>query len=298
MPDELLDGLAVTRKLLADAMERLCERELGDVEPIVAEAIRYSLLGEGKRLRGLLVTCAYVASDGTGDVTELAASIEVVHAYSLVHDDLPCMDDDSVRRGLPTVHKAFGVRVASAAGLTMVPMAARSAFRAARTLGRSLEESGAIVRVLMRAAGAGGMIGGQLLDLEAEGRQLALQDLEHVHRAKTGALISASVRIGAMAAQAHETRVRAMGDFGDALGLAFQIADDVLDVTATTDQLGKTAGRDLALRKSTYPGLLGIDGAIERARSLANDACAHLTAAGLLTPALQALARHVVERRS
>ncbi len=298
MPDDFWEGLEVTRGLLAGAMERLCDRELDDVDPSVAEAIRYSLLGEGKRLRGLLVVYSYQANGGSADPTELAASIEIVHAYSLVHDDLPCMDDDSVRRGLPTVHKAFGVNVATAAGLTMVPLAARSAFRAARALALSLEQSGAIVRVLMQASGAGGMIGGQLLDLEAEGRQLALDDLEQVHRAKTGALISASVRIGAMAALAGEAPVRAMGAFGDALGLAFQIADDILDVTATTDQLGKTAGRDLALRKSTYPGLLGIDGASERARSLAEEACAKLAASGLLTPALEALARHVVERRS
>ncbi|MEP7343827.1 MAG: polyprenyl synthetase family protein [Gemmatimonadaceae bacterium] len=298
MPDDFHDVLGMTRTSLAGAMERLCDRELGDVDPAVADAIRYSLLGDGKRLRGLLVTCAYEANGGTADSTELAAAIEVVHAYSLVHDDLPCMDDDSVRRGLPTVHKAFGVNVATAAGLTMVPLAARSALRAARRLGLSLTQSGAIVRVLMQASGAGGMIGGQLLDLEAEGRQLALSDLERMHRAKTGALISASVRIGAMAALAEDADVRAMGAFGDALGLAFQIADDVLDVTATTDQLGKTAGRDLALGKSTYPGLLGIDGAIERARLLAKDACAQLAAAGLLTPTLEALARHVVERRS
>jgi geranylgeranyl pyrophosphate synthase len=279
-------------------MQRLCERELADVDPTVAAAIRYSLLGEGKRLRALLVIFAYEANGGAGDPTQLAAAIEVVHAYSLVHDDLPCMDDDAVRRGLPTVHRAYGVRVATAAGLTMVPMAARSAFRAARKLGLSPVQSGAIVRNLMRASGAGGMIGGQLLDLEAEGRQLPLESLEQVHRAKTGALISAAARIGAMAALAGDAHVRAMGEFGDALGLAFQIADDVLDVTATTDQLGKTAGRDQALGKSTYPGLLGVEGAVARARALADESCGYLAAAGLLTPELAALARYVVERRS
>lgn len=286
------------RARLALAIERLCDRELTDVHPPVADAIRYSLGGEGKRLRGLLVTCAFDATGGSGDSTDLAAAVEVVHAYSLVHDDLPCMDDDAVRRGLPTVHKAFGVSVATAAGLTMVPMAARSAFRAARQLGLPLSQAGAIVRVLMQASGAGGMIGGQLLDLEAEGQQLSLTDLERMHSAKTGALISAAVRIGALAACASDAEVRAMGTFGEAIGLAFQITDDVLDVTSTTDQLGKTAGRDVALGKSTYPGLLGIDGAIARARGLVHESCAGLEATGLLTPSLEALAKYVVERRS
>jgi len=298
VPDDFRDGLEATRELLTRAMVSLCDRELADVEPRVAEAIRYSLLGEGKRLRALLVISAYRAIGGHGEPTDLAASIEVVHAYSLVHDDLPCMDDDSVRRGLPTVHKAFDVNVATAAGLTMVPLAARSAFRGACAMGLTQSESADIVRVLMRASGAGGMIGGQLLDLEAEGRQLALEDLEQVHRAKTGALISAAVQIGAMAARATTSQVNVMRQYGDALGLAFQIADDVLDMTATSDQLGKTAGRDAALKKSTYPVLLGIDGALTRARSLADDACAVLQGNGLLTPSLQALALHVVERRS
>jgi geranylgeranyl pyrophosphate synthase len=208
------------------------------------------------------------------------------------------MDDDDLRRGLPTVHRAMGVKVATAAGLTMVPMAARAAFRAAGLLGLSPRDSANIVRELMQASGAGGMIGGQLLDLEAEGRQLTLMELERVHRAKTGALIGAAVRIGAMAAGASDDHVAALGEFGDALGLAFQIADDVLDVTATSDQLGKTAGRDVALRKSTYPSLLGIEGAVARANSLAADAGQRLEQAGLLTLELQALARYVVERQS
>src|SRR5262245_15431183 len=196
-------------------------------------------------MRGLLTLFAYAGCGGTGDAAALAAAVEVVHAYSLVHDDLPCMDDDDVRRGRPTVHKAFGVPAATAAGLTMVPLAARTAFRAARALGLPGETCGEIVRELMRASGAGGMIGGQLLDLEAEGRELELRELEHIHRAKTGALIAASVRLGALAACAPSDVVAAMSRFGSSIGLAFQIADDVLDVTSTTDTLGKTAGRDL-----------------------------------------------------
>jgi geranylgeranyl diphosphate synthase, type II len=151
---------------------------------------------------------------------------------------------------------------------------------------------------LMRAAGAGGMIGGQLLDLEGEGHEMDLAGLERIHRAKTGALITAAVVLGGLAGGADDERLDALRRYGEAIGLAFQIADDVLDVTATTDELGKTAGRDLDLQKSTYPALLGVEGATARARALVEEACAALDAAGLLTPALEEVARFTVTRRS
>jgi geranylgeranyl pyrophosphate synthase len=203
-----------------------------------------------------------------------------------------------MRRGRPTVHRVYGVAVATAAGLAMVPLAARAAYGAARDLDLAEEACGAIVCELMRAAGAGGMIGGQLLDLDGEGTALSLDQLERIHRAKTGALITAAVRIGALAAGANSDEVSAFGRYGEAIGLAFQIADDVLDITATTDELGKTAGRDLALRKSTYPALLGIEGATRRAEALVDEACAALADQGLLTPPLEHLARYIVARRS
>lgn len=280
------------------ALDGFCARWLGEISPLTAEAIRYALLGEGKRLRAILLLEAYRACGGTGDALDLAASVEVVHAYSLVHDDLPCMDDDDVRRGRPTVHRVYGVPIATAAGLAMVPLAARSAWHAAKAMGLSDVIAGDIVRDLMDASGAGGMIGGQLLDLEAEGVHLTLDALERVHRLKTGALIMASVSLGARAAEASDSRRLALSRYGASIGLAFQIADDVLDVTATTDQLGKTAGRDLDLNKSTYPALLGVEGAIERAVALVEDGCEALEAEGLLTPTLEQLARYIVERRS
>jgi len=224
--------------------------------------------------------------------------VEVVHAYSLVHDDLPCMDDDNVRRGRPTVHRVFGVPVAACAGLAMVPLAARCAYRGAVELGLQPTDAAAIVRELMRAAGAGGMIGGQLLDLEAEGVALPLDELERIHRAKTGALILTAARVGAIAGRAETHELEAVDRYGSAIGLAFQIMDDVLDVTATTDELGKTAGRDAALQKSTYPALLGIDGATHRAAALIDDAMATLREANILTPPLELIAQYVVERRS
>ena len=285
--------LSVGRSLVA-----LCDRSLGAVSPSVAEAIRYSLLGEGKRMRGTLFLSAFEAAGGSGDAADLAAAIEVVHAYSLVHDDLPCMDDDDVRRGRPTVHRVYGVANATAAGLAMVPLAARCAAASARALGLDDRAVGAIVVELMQASGAGGMIGGQLLDLEGEGRPLALAELERIHRAKTGALITAAATLGGRAASASRVRVDALAQYGAAVGLAFQIADDVLDVTATTDQLGKTAGRDLALQKSTYPALLGIDGAKRRAEALIDEGCRALEVVGLLTPSLARIARFTVERTS
>ena len=294
---ELAERVA-QRDAIGRALASLCERSLGRVTPAVADAIRYSLLGGGKRMRGTLLLSTFEAAGGTGDASHLAAAVEVVHAYSLVHDDLPCMDDDDMRRGMPTVHRVYGVSVATAAGLAMVPLAARCAAEASRGLGLDAAGVSAIVVELMQASGAGGMIGGQLLDLEGEGRPLALAELERIHRAKTGALITAAATLGGRAAGATEARLDALRRYGEAVGLAFQIADDVLDVTATTDQLGKTAGRDLALRKSTYPALLGVEGAKTRADALIEEGCRALDAAGLLTPPLARIARFTVERTS
>ena len=301
MPDvarvDAIDA-ATMRAAIGRALASFCDRHLGGVQGPVGDAIRYSLTGEGKRMRGILFLSAYHAANGTGDASALAAAIEVVHAYSLVHDDLPCMDDDDVRRGRPTVHKVYGVATATAAGLAMVPLAALCAAESARLLGLSDDAVGAIVADLMQASGAGGMIGGQLLDLEGELCSLALADLERIHRAKTGALITAAATLGGRAASTTPERLDALARFGAAVGLAFQIADDVLDVTATTDQLGKTAGRDLALHKSTYPALLGVTGAKERAGALIEEGCNALEAVGLLTPALVQIARFTVERTS
>jgi len=292
--DVAADRAGVDREL-----RRLCESEaLASLDTTVAEAIRYSILGQGKRLRPILMLAAYRACGGRDDASALAACIEVVHAYSLVHDDLPCMDDDDMRRGRPTTHRVHGVNVATAAGVAMVPLAVRAACDAGARLGLSNASQAAIVRELMRASGAGGMVGGQLLDLEGEGSSLSVDQLERIHRAKTGALISASARIGGIAAGASAEGLDALTEFGNALGLAFQIADDVLDATSTTAALGKTAGRDAELRKSTYPMLLGVDSAIARATALVEDACEALERAGLRTASLELLARYAIARTS
>ena len=296
--DAVERAFGADRAAVDGALRRICADALEVLPPRVAEAIRYCVLGEGKRLRPLLVLAAYRACGGTQDASALGAAVELVHTYSLVHDDLPCMDDDDVRRGRPTTHRRHGVQIAAAAGVVMVPLAVRAAADAARALGLPADARGAIVRELMRASGAGGMVGGQLLDLAGEGRDLSVAELERVHSAKTGALIAASVRIGGIAASATTPSAAALDRYGRAVGLAFQIADDVLDATATTAQLGKTAGRDAARGKRTYPALLGVAGAVDRAAALAREACAALHEADLLTPALGRLAEFIVERTS
>ncbi len=298
MPDTLDELFAGDRQAVEQALADCCDSRLTDLTQSVADSVRYSLLGGGKRLRAALVCGAYQAAGGLGDASALAAAVEIVHAYSLVHDDLPCMDDDDMRRGRSTVHRVFGVPAATAAGLAMVPLAAGAAYDAVRALSLPESEAGEVVRTLMVASGAAGMIGGQLLDLEGEGHALSLAQLERIHRCKTGALITAAVRLGGLAARAGDDALDAFSCYGEAIGLAFQIADDVLDVTATTDELGKTAGRDIALRKSTYPALLGIQGARERARVLVAEGCQSLSDHDLLTPKLRAIALFTIDRRS
>jgi geranylgeranyl pyrophosphate synthase len=264
----------------------------------VAAPIRHAIEGGGKRLRGLLTMASYQAAGGTGDASPLAAAVEIVHAYSLVHDDLPCMDDDVMRRGRPTVHVVYGVHPATVAGVAMVPLAASATLDACRSLGLDAKRTRSILACLMRASGAGGMVGGQLLDLLGEGRDATLAELETIHRGKTASLIAAAAAIGGLAAGASEDRIRALDEYGEALGLAFQIMDDVLDVTSTTETLGKTAGRDTALRKSTYPSLMGLDAARDMAEKKVGEARDHLGRAGLLTDTLDGFARFVVNRAS
>jgi geranylgeranyl diphosphate synthase, type II len=262
--------------------------------------IRYSLLGDGKRLRPTLVFAAHEALNGSSSagVAELAAAVEVVHAYSLVHDDLPCMDNDDLRRGRPTAHRAFDVARATRAGYDMVALAARVLAHGLRALDLTAERRREIALELFRAAGAGGMIGGQALDLEAEAKTLPIDALEEVHRRKTGALIAASCVIGGLSAgdSVGHGSIEALRSYGETIGLAFQIADDVLDATATSDQLGKTAGKDAAHAKATFVTLLGVGAARVEAERLAARAVDHLRDAGLVSPTLMELAHYIVTR--
>ena len=278
-------------------LARVASAELG-IPARLRDAIHYSLTGEGKRLRGLLLLAAYDAVGGTGDASALAAAVEIVHAYSLVHDDLPCMDNDSIRRGRPTTHRAFSVPLATVAGVAMVPLAVRQTVEGARRLHLDDVRGRRLVERLMRASGASGMVGGQLLDLHGEGEALSLTELEHVHGAKTGALIAAALTMGGIAGGATEAGVSALEAAGETLGLAFQIADDVLDATESSERLGKTAGADAALAKSTYASAIGVGAARERSEALVRNAMHRLEAAGLRTSLLDDLAHFVSARRS
>ena len=297
MPEiALAVDVAGYRSMIDAAIARECE-SLPQMPDQLAQSIRYTLRGPGKRLRGIMVAASYNAAGGGGDVSGLCAAVEMIHAYSLAHDDLPCMDDDDMRRGRATTHRVYGVPVAVLAGVAIVPLAVRAAARAVNRMHGGSARSGPIVEALMQASGASGMIGGQLMDLVAENASLdSTEALERVHGAKTGALMAVACRVGAMAAGAPEAAVSALERFGGDLGLAFQIVDDVLDVTASTAELGKTAGRDVELGKSTYPALLGVDGAMNRAVALARQGCRTLLQHNLLSHDLRHLADLVITR--
>ncbi len=283
---------------MATELLRWSERIAGDLPGPVGEAMVYSLSASGKRLRPALVLAAYRELGGTGDAVELATAIEVVHTYSLVHDDLPCMDDDDLRRGRPTTHRVYGSSTAAEAAFRMVPLSARILAAGTAHLGLSQVRLGKMASELYGAAGASGMIGGQVLDLEAEGKTLSRETLTEIHRAKTGALIAASAVIGAMAAEVVPTEVEAVRGYGREIGLAFQIVDDVLDATSSSAQLGKTAGKDAAHHKATYAGVLGVDAAQAAAMTHVTRAVDHLGAVGLDSPLLSELAEFMLQRRS
>jgi len=288
---------------VGDLTDRILDRwarRLGDEVPgRDGEALAYALATPGKRVRAALLLASYRAVGGESEaVAEVAAAVETVHTYSLVHDDLPCMDDDALRRGRPTTHVAFDVPTATRAGYLLVPVAARVLAAAADALALPPAALGRMAGELFRSGGIQGMVGGQWLDLEAEGRTLALADLIAVHRGKTGALIRAACTLGAIAAEAGPTEVAALTEYGEDIGLAFQIADDVLDATGTSEELGKTAGRDAQLAKSTYVSVMGVDAARAEAERLARQAVGHLEAAGVPSGALGALAGYIASRNS
>ena len=265
------------------------------------EPMLYALGAPGKRLRPILCVAAHRAVKGAEPpdaAYRLAAAVEIVHTYSLVHDDLPCMDDDDLRRGRPTTHRVFGNAPAMLAGAALVPAAVEALDAGARELGLDAAARGRLVAELCRAGGALGMVGGQLMDLQGEASSdVDVEGLEKIHRGKTGALLAAALRIGALAAGADAARLEALTTYGEDLGLAFQIVDDVLDVTGSDEVLGKTAGRDRSLGKATYPALFGVDGARALARQRVDEALAALRGASLDSPELEALARFVLERR-
>jgi len=280
------------------------EAALADVLPAAEtlpadlhQAMRYAALGGGKRIRPLLVYAAGQAVGADEALLDLpACSVELIHAYSLVHDDLPAMDDDDLRRGRPTTHKAFGEALAILAGDALQTLAFDIlARRAAAAL--SADQRLDMVASLTLASGSRGMVGGQAIDMAATGQRLDLPALELMHIHKTGALIRASVRLGALCrADLPAATLDALDHYAKCIGLAFQIRDDILDVEADTATLGKTQGADLARDKPTYPALLGLDGAKQRAEELYREALDRLTGLGEAAENLRALAGLIVRR--
>ncbi len=284
------------RQRIENALRDLSDGGLDGVPDKLLEPLRYAIAGEGKRLRPVLTLLLYEGLGGTQDIAPLAIAVELIHTYSLVHDDLPCMDDDDVRRGRPTLHKKYSAKIAILAGAALIPIAARTIFRAGKQLGYSDAKCSGISRALLVSAGASGMIGGQLRDLLAEGRSLSLEEMESLHSAKTGELILASARMGAIAADASPEELVAVEKFARSLGLAFQIMDDVLDATGTTHTIGKTAGRDALLGKSTYVSLLGVARARQRADELVQEGIHALSERGILTAKLSEVANFILAR--
>lgn len=286
------------REQVEQALERSLRYFSDHIPTSLAEPARHAVMAGGKRLRPILCTVAYRTCGGSAGPAayDLGVSLELVHAYSLMHDDLPCMDDAELRRGRPTPHTLYGEEATVRAGLALIPVASLQALRAARALGCDEDTAKAVVRELNRAAGGGGMVGGQYLDLLAEGRTLGSGGLDDLHGMKTGALLTASLVIGGLAARAPESTLAGLREYGRAVGLAFQVTDDILDETSTSAALGKNPSDGL-LAKSTYVSLHGVEEALRRARALADEALEALRAAAIEAPELAALARYVVERK-
>jgi farnesyl diphosphate synthase len=289
-------------RALQQRAENVLDRYLtADDEPTsrLREAMRYSVLGGGKRLRPLLVYCTGEAFGAPLEALDApAAAVEIIHAYSLVHDDLPAMDDDDLRRGRPTCHKVYGEGTAVLVGDALQAYAFEIL---AEDHSPGVTDAGrlASLRVLAQGIGTLGMAGGQAIDLDSVGQRIDLARLEVMHRRKTGALIRASVLMGAIAAQVNNpTVLQALHRYGDEMGLAFQIQDDILDVEGDAASLGKATGADAARDKPTYPSLLGLAEARARADLHRDRAIASLASLGQPAAGLEALARFVVDRRT
>ena len=292
----LTQTLEEGRHLTDAALERLLPAASIYPESI-HKAMRHSVFAGGKRLRPILCMESARAIGGKmpAGVVDLGAALEMLHTYSLIHDDLPALDNDDLRRGRPTCHKVFGEAIAILAGDALQTLA----YQVLAQLKCPAKPRAGIIAEIARATGTvEGMIGGQVMDLEAERTRPDAHTLEYIHKSKTGALITASVVSGGMYAGAAGADVEKLRAFGRCVGLAFQIVDDVLDVTQSSDQLGKTAGKDSATQKATYPALFGVEKSLEKAAALVAQASTAITSFGPRAENLDALARFLVSRKS
>ncbi len=261
----------------------------------IHRAMRYSLFAGGKRMRPALCIAAAEACGGTmEDALPLACAVECIHTYSLIHDDLPAMDNDDFRRGKPTNHKVFGEGIAVLAGDALLTQAFEIT---AQAKGTRRYPAHKLVLELAQASGSLQLIAGQVADLEGEGKTISADELEYIHERKTSALLCGSARLGGMSANCSEAQLKALTDFGYNVGLAFQIIDDILDLTQTTEQLGKTAGKDTKAQKATYPSILGMQQSRDIALELTNKAFSALKTFKGKASALEALADYLLRRQ-
>lgn len=290
---DLKSWLKATQVQVDGALGRYLPRE-NAAPKTIHKAMRYSIFAGGKRLRPVLCLAAAEACGGEiEDALAPACAVEIMHTYSLVHDDLPCMDDDDLRRGRPTSHKVFGEGMAVLTGDALLTEVFSVIALTPATKRYGVKE---YVEEIAHTGGSKKLIGGQVLDLEGEGKKLQKKDLVKIHEAKTAALLTASVRLGAMTANATPRKLEALTTFGYNLGLAFQVIDDILDVTQTTEKLGKTAGKDEAVDKSTYPAILGLEKSRKEAARLTRKALKSLEVFGKKGARLEQIARYLLER--
>jgi geranylgeranyl diphosphate synthase type II len=290
---ELQEFLKRCAKEVDAALDRYLPK--ATVKPAtIHRAMRYSLFAGGKRMRPVLALAAAEACGGKFDAALPAAcAVECVHTYSLIHDDLPCMDDDDMRRGRPTSHKVFGEGVAVLAGDALLTQAFEILAQAQPTKRHSIAT---MIRELADAAGSLKLIAGQVADLEGEGKKASRAQLRFIHERKTAAMIETSLRLGAMSANATPAQLDALTAFGRNLGLAFQVIDDILDVTQTSEKLGKSAGKDVAAEKTTYPSVIGLEASKREAKKLTTAALEALSPFGKRGAVLEAIADHLLVR--
>jgi geranylgeranyl diphosphate synthase type II len=290
--------LGEKKAVLDEALERVFPKEIEFPTPLY-RAIRYSLFAGGKRIRPILAMASFEATGGEGDgILPFACALEMIHTYSLIHDDLPAMDDDDYRRGQLTCHKVFGEAMGVLAGDALLTEAFKLMTNRPGP-GRSWPEEGVILDVInevAQAAGLFGMVGGQALDVESEGKEVDLPTLQYIHTHKTGALILASVRVGVRLGGGNGEILKVFSRYGERVGLAFQIVDDILNVEGRPEQLGKKTGSDLFRKKATYPALVGMEESKKRAEELVELAVEALSPIGQGADPLREIARFILSR--
>jgi geranylgeranyl diphosphate synthase type II len=290
----MLKSYLVSRQRIVDKALHACLPKASVKPPTIHKAMRYSMFAGGKRLRPILCLAAAEACGGPiEDALPLACAVECVHTYSLIHDDLPCMDNDDFRRGKPTCHKVFGEGIAVLAGDALLTLAFEIL---ANAKAQPRYGTAALLRELATASGSRWLIAGQVADLEGEGKKISARQLRFIHESKTAALLAASIRLGAMSANATGKKLEDLTVFGQALGLAFQIIDDILDVTQTSAKLGKSAGKDVSAQKATYPAVFGLERSGREADRLTKSAHAALDSFGEKGAALRELADFLLQR--